>query len=62
MARPPLPLGTHGNTKVVPPGDGFVARCRCRCLDMEGVTRQVERAHGVAMIGCNIANRLAGIR
>jgi integrase len=42
MARPPLALGTHGNIKVVSRGGGFVARCRYR--DMDGRTRQIERA------------------
>lgn len=40
--RAPLPLGGHGNIKVLPlPGSGYVARCRHR--DDDGVTRQVER-------------------
>ncbi len=43
MARPPLPVGTHGNIKVTrKPGGGFVAKAKYR--DFDGVTRLVERS------------------
>ncbi len=41
MARPPLPLGTHGNIWVVKRGSRYLARCRYR--DMDGTTRYLER-------------------
>jgi hypothetical protein len=41
MARPPLPLGQHGNTKVKREDGRWVARCRVR--DLDGVTRRAER-------------------
>ncbi len=41
VARPPLPLGTHGNIWVLRHGDGYLARCRYR--DMDGTTRYLER-------------------
>ncbi|TLW92102.1 site-specific integrase [Saccharomonospora piscinae] len=43
MARPPLPVGTHGKIKVTgKPGGGFVAKAKYR--DFDGVTRLVERS------------------
>lgn len=44
MARPPLPLGHHGNTKASRTGGRWVARCRYRGYD--GVTRKLERWGG----------------
>lgn len=41
MARPPLPLGHHGEISVTAKRGQWVARCRFRGLD--GVTRKVER-------------------
>jgi integrase len=41
MARPPLPLGQHGNIKVKREDSRWVARCRVR--DLDGVTRRAER-------------------
>ncbi len=41
MARPPLPLGEHGEISIAPKRGQWVARCRFRGLD--GVTRKVER-------------------
>jgi integrase len=41
MARPPLPLGQHGNIKVKREDGRWVARCRVR--DLDGVTRRAER-------------------
>ena len=41
MARPPLPLGEHGEISIAPKRGQFVARCRFRGMD--GVTRKVER-------------------
>ena len=43
MARPPLPLGHHGEINVAPKNGHWVARCRPRGRD--GVTRKVEK-HG----------------
>lgn len=40
MARPPLPLGHHGEISVAPENGRWVARCRVRGVD--GVTRKVE--------------------
>ena len=37
MARPPLPLGQHGEISVAPKRGQWVARCRLRGFD--GVTR-----------------------
>ena len=44
MARPPLPMGTHGSISVKQPegGTSYVARCRFR--DFDGVTRHLEYA------------------
>ncbi|EHR52143.1 site-specific recombinase XerC [Saccharomonospora marina XMU15] len=43
MARPPLPVGTHGKIKVNrKPGGGFVAKAKYR--DYDGVTRLIERS------------------
>ena len=42
MARPPLPLGQHGEISVAPKRGQWVARCRLRGFD--GVTRKMERA------------------
>jgi len=44
MARPPLPLGHHGNVKASRSGGRWVARCRYRGYD--GVTRKLERWGG----------------
>ena len=41
MARPPLPLGEHGEISIAPKRGQWVARCRFRGLD--GITRKVER-------------------
>lgn len=41
MARPPLPLGQHGEISIAPEDGVWVARCRVRGLD--GVTRKVEK-------------------
>jgi integrase len=41
MARPPLPLGQHGNIKVKREDGRWVARCRVR--DLDGITRRAER-------------------
>jgi hypothetical protein len=41
MARPPLPLGQHGEISITSQRGQWVARCRLRGLD--GVTRKVER-------------------
>jgi hypothetical protein len=41
MARPPLPLGEHGEISIAPKRGQWVARCRFRGFD--GVTRKVER-------------------
>jgi integrase len=42
MARPPLPLGQHGEISIATKRGQWVARCRWRGFD--GVTRKVERA------------------
>src|SRR3954470_23712281 len=42
MARPPLPLGQHGEISIAPKRGQWVARCRLRGFD--GVTRKLERA------------------
>src|SRR5919112_5442632 len=42
MARPPLPLGQHGEISVAAKRGQWVARCRWRGFD--GVTRKIERA------------------
>ena len=42
MARPPLPLGQHGEISIATKRGQWVARCRLRGFD--GVTRKVERA------------------
>ena len=39
MARPPLPLGQHGEISVAPKRGQWVARCRLRGFD--GVTRKI---------------------
>lgn len=44
MARPPLPLGHHGNITASRSGGRWVARCRYRGYD--GVTRKLERWGG----------------
>ena len=41
MARPPLPLGEHGEISIAPKRGQWVARCHFRGLD--GITRKVER-------------------
>lgn len=45
MARPPLPLGTHGSITIKKHGrastDAYIARCRFR--DFDGITRSVKR-------------------
>lgn len=41
MARPELPLGTHGRVRVERRGDAWRARAKFR--DFDGVTREVER-------------------
>ncbi len=41
MARPPLPLGGHGEIKTKREDGSWVSRCRFR--DLDGVTRRVER-------------------
>ena len=46
MARPPLPMGTHGSIKVArragATSGSYVAKCRVR--DYDGVTRLLERS------------------
>src|SRR6478609_7466484 len=42
MARPPLPLGQHGEISIATKRGHWVARCRWRGFD--GVTRKMERA------------------
>jgi integrase len=41
VARPPLPLGSHGSVKTSRSGAKWIARCRFR--DLDGVTRIVAR-------------------
>jgi hypothetical protein len=41
MARPPLPLGTHGAVRIYSTAGGFRARTLYR--DYDGATRAVER-------------------
>ena len=52
MARPPLPLGQHGEISVAPKNGQWVARCRLRGLD--GVTRKVEK-HGKTRTAARLA-------
>jgi hypothetical protein len=52
MARPPLPLGEHGEISIAPKRGQWVARCRFRGLD--GVTRKVER-WGKSRTGARLA-------
>ena len=42
MARPPLPVGTHGHIRIYPTATGFRATCKVR--DYDGIVRTVERS------------------
>ena len=42
MARPPLPVGTHGHIRIYPTTTGFRATCKVR--DYDGIVRTVERS------------------